>query len=181
MVYVPTAGKDDEEIGETEIQHREYYTIIMEDWKAKLDKGEVINGVLGPYGKWDRNERGERLIQFAQSNAFKIAGTLFKKREGERWTWESLNLEVKNDIDHMLTSDISIIKNINALARLAEIIEASEERGMKANMNKTKYMGNGKKKDNDEFKIKDTEIDEVKEYEYLGQIIVLQDRMEKGT
>ncbi|MBP1527199.1 MAG: hypothetical protein H9Q66_04685 [Spiroplasma ixodetis] len=122
VVYAPTAEKGEDEIEEfyenlerTKQECQEYFTILLGDWNAKIGKGEA-KGVVGPHGLGKRNERGDRLIEFAQSNVLTIAGTYFKKRESKRWTWESPNGETRNEIDHLLTSDISIVKNINVLS-----------------------------------------------------------------
>ena len=72
---------------------------------------------MGTTGLGERNDRGDRLIEFAQNNALKLAETFFKKREMKRWTWGSPIGGTKNEIDHKLTSDISIIKNINVINR----------------------------------------------------------------
>ena len=124
QIYAPTAEKDDNEMErfysalETTIdQNKEYYTIIMGDWNSKLGKNNLVRGILGPYGIGKKNVRGEKLIQFAASNNLKIAGTFFKKKERNRWTWESPDGKSRNEIDHILINDLTIIKDVTTLKK----------------------------------------------------------------
>lgn len=71
------------------MRYNEYFTLVMGDWNAKIGTGEEIAGRVGQYGLGNRNGRGERLIEFAQSNALKIAGSYFKKRDNKRLIWIS--------------------------------------------------------------------------------------------
>ena len=88
----------------------------MGDWNAKVGKGETMNGVMGPYGIGERNENGEKLIEFAGSNDLKIANTLFDKKEKFKWTWMSPDSRTKNEIDHFLIIDSRIVQNIVCLS-----------------------------------------------------------------
>ena len=67
------------------------FTIIMGDLNAKVgltnDKEEKA---LGPYRIGERNDRGERLLEYiARRNL--IGNTWFKKSTDRYWTWESPN------------------------------------------------------------------------------------------
>ena len=56
-----------------EIQRKDVL-IIMGDWNSKIGKGEVL-GTVGKYGLGNRNEAGERLLEFCEENALFIANT----------------------------------------------------------------------------------------------------------
>ncbi|XP_060518450.1 uncharacterized protein LOC132697173 [Cylas formicarius] len=72
IVYAPTLDKSEEEIESfyEDIKQLLKYTkphdlnIIQGDFNAKVGKGEVIRGVVGPWGLGERNIRGDRLIKF---------------------------------------------------------------------------------------------------------------------
>ena len=67
---------------------------------------------VGIYGLGKTNKNAQILLEYARSNNMKIAGTFFKKRMERKWTWISPNREVKNKIDHLLTNNMSIVKDI---------------------------------------------------------------------
>jgi hypothetical protein len=95
------------------------YTLVIGDFNAKIGKrkkGE--NNVMGPYGIGERNERGDRLIEFATSRKLYIANSKFQKRENRKWTWRSPDGTTKNEIDFIMTSKESIIENLTVLNRV---------------------------------------------------------------
>jgi len=67
----------------------------MGNWNAKVGKGVGMDGVYGPYGIGEKNENGERLIEFAASRNLKIANTFFKKKEKRKWTWTWMSPDSK--------------------------------------------------------------------------------------
>ncbi|XP_060516997.1 craniofacial development protein 2-like [Cylas formicarius] len=85
QVYATTLDKSEEEIESfyEDIKQLLKYTkphdlnSIQGDFNAKVGKGEVIGGVVGPWGLGERNIRGDRLIQFCQEEHFKIMNTWF--------------------------------------------------------------------------------------------------------
>ncbi len=83
-------------------QEREYYTIIMEDWNAKIGKieNQSINFNKYSYGKQNKNR--ESLMEFVTKNNFKIANTFFKKKEKRKFTRVSSDQKTRNETDHML-------------------------------------------------------------------------------
>ena len=99
QVYAPTTSHDDEE---TESIYDEAdqalgadkttYTIIFSDFNAKVGlRKDLEEKGLGPFGTRERNERGERLLDFVSSRNLLIGNTLFKKSPKRYWTWESPN------------------------------------------------------------------------------------------
>ncbi len=122
QVYAPTASADEEEnekfyleLENTLRDNKEYYVVIMGDFNAKIG-GEEGPKVIGRYGLGKRNEKGEKLMDFASKYGFKIANTFFRKKEKRKWTWMAPDGKTKNEIDHLLINDRSIVKNISILS-----------------------------------------------------------------
>ncbi|XP_072021774.1 craniofacial development protein 2-like [Amphiura filiformis] len=89
QVYLPTTIYPDEdvdavyeEINELLNQDKANHTIIMGDFNTKVGKKTNSNEtMLGKYGVGERNERGDRLLEFTESKNLKIMNTFFKKKE----------------------------------------------------------------------------------------------------
>jgi hypothetical protein len=75
--------------------------IIMGDWNAKIGKGEEP-GTVGRYGLENRNEAGERLLEFCEENALFLANTYFEQPERRLYTWTSPDGQYRNQIDYIL-------------------------------------------------------------------------------
>ena len=52
----------------------------------------------------DKNDKGERLCDFAVPNGLVITGTLFQHKDIHKTTWFSANGTVKNQMDRLLIS-----------------------------------------------------------------------------
>ena len=80
-------------------------TIIMGDFNAKVGD-EKVEECTGGHGLGNRNERGDRLIEFCQNNNFVITNTLFKMPKRRLYTWKSPADQegriVRNQIDYIL-------------------------------------------------------------------------------
>lgn len=113
QVYAPTSAATDEEIEDfyyqledciNNIPKREILMVIG-DFNAKVgitaaDVG--LRNIIGNYGLGCRNNRGERLIQFAADNSFTIMNTVFKHHPRRLYTWTSPSGEYRNQIDYIL-------------------------------------------------------------------------------
>lgn len=85
QVYAPIADKSDEDVEEFYQQIQEIMrgtknidiNIIMGELNAKIGKGRFEN-IIGEYGLGDRNERGDRLLQFYQEKSLVVTNTWFK-------------------------------------------------------------------------------------------------------
>ena len=73
----------------------------MGDFNAKVGE-EKVNDIIGPHGLGDRNERGERLIEWAQINQFLVGNIWFEQPLRRRWTWKSPGDGSRNQIDYIL-------------------------------------------------------------------------------
>jgi len=121
QVYAPTAASSEEEIeefsqtlGSEHDKEDHYYKIIMGDFNARVGKQEVDDTVAGKYGLGQRNERGHRLVEFAECTNMFITNSYFKKNPTRKWTWRGPN-GVKNEIDYILVNKLYTINNCEVL------------------------------------------------------------------
>ena len=77
--------------------------IIGGDWNAKIGTDNTgWETIMGKFGYGDRNERGERLMEFAMDNELVICNSKFQHKECHKWTWRSPDGKTKNMIDLIL-------------------------------------------------------------------------------
>ena len=113
QVYAPTADSDEEEVEAfyedlqnllLKVKSREM-AIVMGDLNAKIGRG-MVESIVGKFGLGDRNDRGDRLVQFCQDNSLAVMNTLFKLPKRRLYTWKSpadqLGHVVRNQIDYIL-------------------------------------------------------------------------------
>jgi len=110
-VYAPTSASSDEEIEafyncvENALAKvpKKNLILMSGDWNAKVGNDNTgWNSVMGRYGFGDRNERGERLLEFATTHRLFICNTRFQHKADRKWTWESPDGVHKNMIDLIL-------------------------------------------------------------------------------
>ncbi|KAK6030929.1 hypothetical protein OSTOST_02927 [Ostertagia ostertagi] len=116
--------------------------IIAGDFNAvvgsRLDDTEYL---IGRYGAGVRNDRGNRLIEFAEQHQFSIMNTFFEKKAKRLWTWRSSDTRTLRQIDYVLTdtprlfADVSVIgENVittgsdHRLLRSVILFDAKKER-----------------------------------------------------
>ena len=109
QVYAPTTQHSDEEIekfyadvekGLKQVKPTDI-VLTIGDFNAKVGKGRTSD-VVGDHGLGERNERGDRLVQFCQEQEMWIANTHFQKPERRLYTWRSPGDVCRNQIDFML-------------------------------------------------------------------------------
>ena len=96
--------------------YKAHRTFVMGDFNSKIghrDYGE--EEVMGPHGFGIRNERGDKLIQFAQGQRLKIMNTFFRKTPSSRWTWRAPNGRTKNEIDFILADKREGIRDVQVI------------------------------------------------------------------
>src|SRR3984885_13144471 len=108
QVYAPTAASTEEDIeafykkltSEIEEVNKQDILILEGDWNAKVGSENAgWEKVMGKFGYGNRNERGERLLEFAADNELMICNTRFQQKECRKWTWRSCDGKTKNMID----------------------------------------------------------------------------------
>ena len=91
----------------------------MGDFNAKIGRKQWEKGkCTGRFGIGEKNERGERLINFAEEKRLLIANTFFEKNKNRYWTWESPNGEHKNQIDFILCSEKTTIEDCEVITKV---------------------------------------------------------------
>ena len=116
QVYAPTLGSDSGEIKAFYRDLNEFYetqkekiSIIMGDFNAKIGSEPEMEGCTGPYAVGATNKSGGKLAKFCFKNNLKIANTYFNQPPEKKWTWRSPDGKTKNEIDHLLTNQVSAI------------------------------------------------------------------------
>ncbi|GFN92180.1 craniofacial development protein 2-like [Plakobranchus ocellatus] len=125
QVYAPTANINDEDLDKF-YKYNELDTaktqcksqdplIIMGDFNAKVGL-EKVDDIVGKHGLGIRNERGEKLIEWCQTNNIIVGNTWFQQPPRRKWTWKSPGGETRNQIDYMMISK-RYIRNALLLAK----------------------------------------------------------------
>ncbi|GFO43306.1 craniofacial development protein 2-like protein [Plakobranchus ocellatus] len=111
QVYAPTANSNDEDLdkfyneldtAKTQCKSQDPL-IIMGDFNAKVG-AEKVDDIVGKHGLGIRNERGEKLIEWCQTNNIIVGNTWFQQPPRRKWTWKSPGDETRNQIDYMMIS-----------------------------------------------------------------------------
>ena len=91
----------------------------MGDFNAKVGpKAHNKKLTIGNLGIGQRNERGDRLIEFTDSRNFNIMKTFFKKKP--TWKWKGPHGETNNEIELTLANKQEIIiiaKDVSVLSQ----------------------------------------------------------------
>ncbi|GFO04704.1 craniofacial development protein 2-like protein [Plakobranchus ocellatus] len=107
----PTANSNDEDLekfyndldtAKTQCKSQDPL-IIMGDFSAKVGT-EKVDDIVGKHGLGIRNERGEKLIEWCQTNNIIVGNTWFQQPPRRKWTWKSPGDKTRNQIDYMMIS-----------------------------------------------------------------------------
>ena len=109
QVYAPTTDHDDEEVEKLydDIKNVMKYAksgeinIVMGDWNAKVGEQQEYP-VSGKFGLGDRNDRGQRLVEFCWTTKLAITNTLFEHPSRRLYTWKSPGDIHRNQIDYIM-------------------------------------------------------------------------------
>lgn len=89
--------------------------VVMGDFNARV--GQRCSGeemIMGPFCYGQRNERGDRLIQWIWQRRLSVCNTLFKKKESRKWTWRSPQNEFF-EIDYILINKKDTVMDLEIL------------------------------------------------------------------
>lgn len=126
QIYAPTSTASDTDLDNfyielettiSKIPKRELL-ILMGDLNAKIGAhADQLSCCAGKFGLGQRNERGERLLQFAEENNLVISNTFFQNHPRRLYTWISPDGRYRNQIDYIMISSRwkSSIRNIHTL------------------------------------------------------------------
>ena len=90
----------------------------------------------GPFGTGNRNERGERLLDFAAENNLVVTNSLFFKAANRYWTWEAPEGVTKIQIDFIPSSDRKIEQNCEVITKVD--IGSDHQNGQSKSRNRQK-------------------------------------------
>jgi len=77
--------------------------VITGDWNAKIGHySDAWKGVMRKSGHGDRNDCGERLLEFAMMNEMYICNTREDGKPSRKWTWVSPCGSYRNMIDYVM-------------------------------------------------------------------------------
>ena len=109
QVYAPTLDSD-EDVKEqfySELENtiskisKKDILIIVGDWNSKVGDKKFLN-ITGQYGLGDKNDAGDKLLEFCSENEMSIANTLFKQPKRRLYTWTSPDQRYRNQIDYII-------------------------------------------------------------------------------
>ncbi|XP_068237036.1 craniofacial development protein 2-like [Palaemon carinicauda] len=111
QVYAPDSSYEDEDVENFYSQLEEEIetiktgdvVIVIGDFNSKI--GNDRRGyeyVMGEFGLGERNERGQRMLEFSQGKQLCISKTYFYHREQHKYTWTHPDGIHKNCIDYIL-------------------------------------------------------------------------------
>jgi len=109
QVYMPTSNSSERELEEVyegiekviEKVKGDENLIIMGDWNAVVGE-ESLGDIIGNYGLGNRNERGDRLIDFCSKHELLIMNTYFKHHPRRRYTWKMPGDIGRYQIDYIM-------------------------------------------------------------------------------
>ena len=111
QAYAPTTDYDDNNIEEFYEQLQEVIDqtpkkdilVVQGDWNAKIGEDACTNykGTSGKFCNTVTNERGLRLLEFANYNNLMLANTFGPHKPSRRWTWTSPNSH-RSQIDYIM-------------------------------------------------------------------------------
>ena len=108
VVYAPTTGSTEEEIdaffetleeAKSQCKPNEV-NIIIGGLNAKVGS-ETDGRTVGPHGTGERNEQGEKWVQWCDSKNMVIMNTWFKEHPRKLYTWKSPRDHSRNQTDYI--------------------------------------------------------------------------------
>ena len=108
QVYAPTCDYSDEEVegfygdvAKAKHQCKPHdIVLILGDLNAKVGRGR-FGEIVGPYGVGERNERGDKWVEWCVENELVILNTWFRHHPRKLWTWRSPGDHYRNQIDYI--------------------------------------------------------------------------------
>ena len=95
--------------------------IILGDLNGHIGTERTgIGNIIGAFSIGNRNNEGERLIDFCVLNSLSIMNTYYKHQDSHKWTWYRWNENQgdytdKSMIDLMITNNKTLFKDVKAI------------------------------------------------------------------
>ncbi|KAI8420615.1 hypothetical protein MSG28_007859 [Choristoneura fumiferana] len=125
QMYAPTSTHPDdeveamyEEISQAIHSSETYFTVVMGDFNAKVGTQNGDELRVGPYGYGQRNQRGQRLVDFLEKEELYVMNSFFQKRPSRKWTWIGPDGSVRNEIDFIMTTKKRIFSDVSVINRV---------------------------------------------------------------
>ena len=122
-VYAPTSEYDDEVVEEPydDIEReltnsRAHVKLVVGDFNASIGPRDDGETYVGHYAADTRNDRGQRLADFAESQCMYVLNTMFQQRKRRLWTWQSPN-GAKKQLDYVLCNDAHRVVDCKIVGR----------------------------------------------------------------
>ncbi|GBP92128.1 Craniofacial development protein 2 [Eumeta japonica] len=97
-------------------ENQDRNVIVMGDFNARVGQPKKYEKfIMGNFGYGKRNERGNKLVQYACEQKLSIMNTYFKKDADRKWTWISPDQKTVNEIDYIMCNKPKQITNIEVL------------------------------------------------------------------
>ena len=92
----------------------------MGDFNAKIGVRNINDKMIctGSFETGNRNEREERLLDYAEENNLAVTNSLFYKAANRYWTSEAPGGVTKNQIDFILSSDRKTVQNCEVITKV---------------------------------------------------------------
>lgn len=125
QVYAPTSKCSDDEIEavyediDKAIHNttKTHFVVVMGDFNAKVGVQERGESAIGPHGFGSRNQRGQMLVNFLESQRLFLMNSFFQKKPQRKWTWRHPDGVTKNEIDFIMTNRRYIFKDVTVINR----------------------------------------------------------------
>jgi len=129
MVYTPQQGRPDDEKERfytmlqdliDEMPHQESL-LILGDLNGHVGSDRSgLDTVIGAFGIGDRNNEGQKIIDFCVANQLAVMNTFFKHHVSHKWTWYRWNSTMqdytdKSMIDLVLAGQKRLIADVKAV------------------------------------------------------------------
>ena len=121
QVYAPTSSYSDEEVesfyedlSQAYEKGKCHIKIVMGDFNARIGERQQSEISVGKFGFGERNERGDRLVEFAENHQLYVMNSFFKKKTNRKSTWRSPSGET-SEIDFILTNRKHLFQDCSVL------------------------------------------------------------------
>ena len=109
QVYMPTSSYSDEDVEDVYEQVEEVIErtrrgacqIVMGDWNSQVGEGRE-GKTVGEFDLGNRNDRGNRLVEFCEAYNLMVANTWFNQHKRRRYTWKMPGDRNRYQLDYIL-------------------------------------------------------------------------------
>ena len=109
QVYAPTTEATESDIEDFYSSLQETFDaapskdikLLISDFNAKVGCS-IEPSITGSFGLGERNDAGDRLVEFCAENELTITNTLFKQPNRRLYTWTSPDGNSRNQIDYII-------------------------------------------------------------------------------